>query len=135
MTAKESKAMIVPIERVERAILIIRGQKVMLGADLAELYGVTAKRLNEQVRRNLDRFPADFMFRLTKAETAEVAANCVHLRQLKYSPTLPYAFTEHGAVMLAKCAEQRHSRSGKHPGRPSLCPPASPLGRPRGTPP
>lgn len=72
----------------------------MLDADLAELYGVETKRLNEQVRRNSERFPEDFMFRLTKAEKAEVVANCDHLARLKYSPSLPYAFTEHGALML-----------------------------------
>ena len=73
----------------------------MLDADLARLYGVTTKRLNEQVRRNRDRFPDDFMFRLTDAEKKEVVANCDHLKTLKFSPNLPYAFTEHGAVMLA----------------------------------
>jgi hypothetical protein len=56
----------VPVERIENAILFIRGQKVMLDADLAKLYGVGAKRLNEAVRRNIDRFPEDFMFRLTR---------------------------------------------------------------------
>ncbi len=92
---------IVPVERIERAILFIRGHKVMLDADLAKLYGVSTKRLNEQVKRNRDRFPADFMFRLTAVEKAGVVAICDHLHKLKFSPTLPYAFTEHGAVMLA----------------------------------
>jgi hypothetical protein len=82
-------------------ILLIRGQKVMVDADLAELYGVSTKRLNEQVRRNASRFPADFMFALTAAEKAEVVANCDHLARLKFSPTLPSAFTEHGALMAA----------------------------------
>jgi ORF6N domain len=82
-------------------ILLLRGQRVMLDADLAEVYGVTTARLNEQVRRNLGRFPADFMFQLSPKEKSEVIANCDHLRKLKYSPTRPYAFTEHGAVMLA----------------------------------
>ena len=90
-----------PVERIEHSILLIRGHKVMLDADLARLYGVTTKRLNEQVRRNRDRFPDDFMFRLTDAEKKEVVANCDHLKTLKFSPNLPYAFTEHGAVMLA----------------------------------
>jgi len=67
---------------------------------LAELYGVETKRFNEQVRRNSDRFPEDFMFQLTAEEKAEVVANCYHLAKLKYSPSLPYAFTEHGALML-----------------------------------
>jgi hypothetical protein len=86
---------------VERRILLIRGQKVMLDSDLAELYGVSTTRLNEQVKRNLKRFPEDFMFRLTHAEKQEVIANCDHLQKLKFSPVLPQAFTEHGAVMLA----------------------------------
>ena len=73
----------------------------MLDSDLAEVYGVTTKRLNEQVKRNRERFPGDFMFQLTTEEKSEVVANCDHLKSLKYSPTLPYAFTEHGAIMLA----------------------------------
>src|SRR5208283_8076 len=86
---------------IEERILFIRGEKVIIDADLAELYGVPTKRLNEQVKRNIDRFPADFMFQLTIKEKEEVVANCDHLERLKYSPTLPYAFTEHGAIMAA----------------------------------
>jgi hypothetical protein len=92
---------LVPVERIERAILFIRGEKVMLDSDLAGIYGVSTKRLNEQVKRNANRFPADFMFQLTEAEKGEVVANCDHLAKLKFSPHLPYAFTEHGALMLA----------------------------------
>ena len=73
----------------------------MLDADLARLYGVSTKRLNEQVKRNKERFPERFMFRLTANEKAEVVANCDHLQKLKFSPVLPYAFTEHGAIMAA----------------------------------
>lgn len=91
---------LVTATNIESKILLIRGQKVMLDADLAELYGVETKRLNEQMRRNIERFPEDFMFRLTAEEKAEVVANCDHLAKLKYSPALPYAFTEHGALML-----------------------------------
>lgn len=94
-------AVVVPVERVAQSILLIRGQKVMLDTDLAELYGVTTKRLNEQVKRNRARFPADFMFQLTEEEKVEVVANCDHLARLKYSPVLPTAFTEHGAIMAA----------------------------------
>lgn len=97
MTDKQA---LVVMANIESIILLIRGQKVMLDADLAELYGVETKRLNEQMRRNIERFPEDFMFRLSAEEKAEVVANCDHLAQLKYSPTLPYAFTEHGALML-----------------------------------
>ncbi len=82
-------------------ILELRGQKVMIDRDLAELYGVTTKRLNEQVKRNIKRFPVDFMFSLTIEEKRYVVANCDHLNNLKYSPNVPFAFTEHGAVMLA----------------------------------
>jgi len=88
-------------EVMERRILLIRGRRVMLDADLAAIYGVSTKRLNEQVKRNLSRFPEDFMFRLTPKEKAEVVADCDRLQRLKFSPNLPTAFTEHGAVMLA----------------------------------
>ena len=86
--------------RIASRILIVRGHKVMIDADLAELYGVPTKRLNEQVRRNSDRF-TDFFFKLTAAERSEVVANCDHLRKLRFSPSPPYAFTEHGALMAA----------------------------------
>ena len=92
---------LVPAERIERSILLIRNEKMMLDADLAELYGVSTKRLNEQVRRNRGRFPPDFLVELTGEEKAEVVANCDHLTRLKYSPALPLAFTEHGAIMAA----------------------------------
>lgn len=88
-------------ESIARRILFIRGHKVMLDAELAQLYGVPTKRLNEQVKRNAERFPIDFMFRLTSDEKAEVVANCDHLVKLKFSKTLPFAFTEHGAIMAA----------------------------------
>ena len=97
MTSKKPTA---SVTQIESKILLIRGQKVMLDADLAELYGVETKRLNEQMRRNIGRFPEDFMFRLTADEKSEVVANCDHLAKLRFSPTLPYAFTEHGALML-----------------------------------
>jgi len=86
---------------VDSRILTIRGVRALLDADLARLYGTSTKRLNEQVKRNRGRFPGDFMFRLTEAEKAEVVANCDHLQRLKFSVVLPFAFTEHGAVMLA----------------------------------
>ena len=97
-----SKALIkLPVEHVQQRILLMRGEKVILDADLAALYGVTTKRLNEQVKRNQARFPGDFMFQLNETEKAEVVANCDHLARLRFSPTLPYAFTEHGAIMVA----------------------------------
>jgi len=85
-----------PIERVESLILVIRGEKVILDADLAKLYGVSTKALNQAVRRNHSRFPADFLFPLTAKEKEKVVTNCDHLRKLKFSRTLPNAFTERG---------------------------------------
>lgn len=89
------------IQALPDKILEIRGQRVLLETDLAELFGVPTKRFNEQVRRNLERFPADFMFTLTGQEKAEVVAKCDHLGKLRFSPFLPRAFTEHGAIMAA----------------------------------
>ncbi|MFN0079209.1 MAG: ORF6N domain-containing protein [Prosthecobacter sp.] len=86
---------------IHQLILILRGERVILDSDLAALYGVPTKRLNEQVKRNADRFPEDFAFRLTGAEKLEVVANCDHLSRLKYSAQPPMAFTEHGAIMAA----------------------------------
>ena len=99
----DEKALVpkIHVEHVERTILTIRGHKVILDADLANLYGVTTKRLNQQVRRNSDRFPEDFLFQLTAEEKTEVVANCDHLSNLKFSPALPLAFTEHGTIMAA----------------------------------
>jgi len=92
---------VIPDEVIMNKIIVLREKKVMIDRDLAELYGVTTKRLNEQVKRNKKRFPEDFMFQLTVEEKTEVVAKCDHLKILKYSPNLPFAFTEHGAVMLA----------------------------------
>ena len=86
---------------IESLILNLREQKIILDTDLAELYGISTKRLNEAVKRNLSRFPEDFLFRLTVDEKEEVVANCDHLTKLKYSAQLPYAFTEHGALQAA----------------------------------
>lgn len=90
-----------PIVPVDSAIITIRGQKVILDTDLARIYGVPTKRLNEQINRNRNRFPLDFVFELTPEEKAKVVANCDHLTKLKFSPVLPNAFTEHGAIMAA----------------------------------
>lgn len=90
-----------PTEQIGCRILLIRGRRVILDADLAAFYGVPTKRLNEQLRRNRDRFPDDFVFVLNQDEKAEVVAKCDHLHNLKYSSQLPFAFTEHGAIMAA----------------------------------
>lgn len=101
MPRRESRGTLVPVDRVKRSILVLRGQKVLLDADLAVLYGTSTRALNQAVKRNRDRFPADFMFQLTAAEKQEVVTNCDNLAKLKFSPRLPHVFTEHGAVMLA----------------------------------
>ena len=74
---------LIAVETVSQRILLIRGQKVMLDADLAELFGVPTKALNQAVRRNVERFPADFMFQLVRDEKTEVVTNCDHLAKLK----------------------------------------------------
>ncbi len=92
---------IVLAERVVRSIMPVRQHRVILDADLAALYGVSTKALNQAVRRNPDRFPDDFMFQLTDSEKTEVVTNCDHLHRLKFSRTRPYAFTEQGVAMLS----------------------------------
>ena len=89
------------VDQIEPLILEIRGQKVVLARDLAVLYGVSTKALNQAVKRNSERFPRDFMFQLSADEKQEVVTNCDHLSKLRFSPTLPYVFTEHGVVMAA----------------------------------
>jgi len=93
---------VVPVEAIERKILLIRGRKVMLDSDLAKLYGVPTFRFNEQVRRNLKRFPEDFMFQLTKDEhrslISQFAISKIGRGGRRF---LPYVFTEHGALMAA----------------------------------
>lgn len=98
--AKNSDS-IVPVERIEKTILYIRKQKVMLDSDLAFLYGVETRVLNQTVKRNIQRFPHDFMFQLTKKEREKVVANRDNLKSVKYARTLPYAFTEQGIAMLS----------------------------------
>ena len=91
---------IVP-EIIENKIFLIRGQKVMIDRDLAQLYEVTTKALNQAVKRNRSRFPGEFMFRLTMKEKNELVTNCDRFANLKHSTSLPYAFTEHGVAMLS----------------------------------
>jgi phage regulator Rha-like protein len=87
---------------IESKIYLIRGQKVMLDSDLAEMYGVTTKRLKEQVRRNIDRFPEDFMFELTAEEVATLPrSQNATLKRGKNVKYLPFAFSEHGVMQLA----------------------------------
>jgi hypothetical protein len=88
-------------EPIAPLILALRDQRVILDADLARLYGVETRALNQAMKRNRDRFPADFLFQLTPAEKNEVITNCDHLRNLRFAKALPLAFTEHGALMAA----------------------------------
>lgn len=92
---------IIQVGAIQNRILLIRGEKVIVDSDLAEFYGVPTKVLNQAVRRNIERFPDDFMFRLSKREKIEVVANCDHLKNLKHSTVAPLVFTEHGALMAA----------------------------------
>ena len=97
-----SKAL-TPVADISRTILVLRGQRVILDSDLAALYGVSTKRFNEQVRRNRERFPGDFMFRLTAPEAAALRSQFATLKKGRgqHRKYLPYAFTEHGAIMAA----------------------------------
>lgn len=88
-------------EVVESKILLVRGKKVMLDKDLAKLYGVPTKVLNQAVKRNKGRFPADFMFKLTQSEKNELVTKCDRFKTLKHSTSFPYAFTEPGVAMLS----------------------------------
>jgi len=118
---------IIPIGQIEQRILLIRGQRVMLDADLAGLYGTTTKRLNEQVKRNRGRFPEDFMFQLTAKEWADLTSQIAMSKapsnrsqfatgsQRHRDPCFaPYAFTEHGALMAANIL--RSERAVPQPG-------------------
>ncbi|GFE81036.1 DNA-binding protein [Steroidobacter agaridevorans] len=112
MTSKEANtrgigltknAALISVEHVAQSIFILRGQRVLLDSELAALYQVPTKRLNEQVKRNLDRFPEDFMFRLSRPEVdvlnrSQIATGSQKHRDPRYPP---YAFTEHGAIMAA----------------------------------
>ncbi len=89
------------LQKVEEGIHLIRGQRVMLDSDLAEIYGVTTKRLNEQLRRNQKRFPRDFAFQLTKTEATTLMSQFATSNLRGGRRYLPWVFTEHGAIMLA----------------------------------
>lgn len=97
------------VEVIATKILSIRGKRVMLDRDLAYLYGVSTKALNQAVKRNIDRFPEDFMFKLTQDEKGEVVTNCDHLKVLKFSPQLPYVFTEQGVAMLSSVLNSKRA--------------------------
>lgn len=100
-----------PTERISRSVLFVRGERVILDRELAAIYGVTTKRLNEQVKRNIERFPPDFMFQLTESEAKSSRSQFATLNarrgsNLKYQP---HAFTEHGAVQAANVLNSPHA--------------------------
>jgi hypothetical protein len=92
---------IVQLERIQNCIYLIRSQRVMLSHDLAQLYGVSVKMLNQAVKRNTERFPNDFMFQLTRQEVANLKSHIVTLESLRTPRATPYAFTEQGVAMLS----------------------------------
>lgn len=95
------ETLLVPDEAIATQIHWIRGEKVMLAFDLAKLYGVPTKRLNEQVKRNMDRFPPDFMFQLNEDEWSDLRSQFATSRSWGGRRVPPYAFTEHGVLMLS----------------------------------
>ncbi len=102
ITASAAERLTIPVELIERRIYLIRGQKVMLDAGLAELYQVTTGNLNLAVRRNVERFPEDFMFQLTKEEHTALLLQIARAKTGRGGrQTPPYAFTEHGVAMLS----------------------------------
>ena len=101
---------VIPVEIVEKKILLIRGQKVMLDRDLAELYGVATKALNQAVKRNSERFPEDFMFQLSKQEFENWRSQIVTSNREKMGiRRKPYAFTENGVAMLSSVLKSRQA--------------------------
>lgn len=96
-----SEKSLIKIEYIQNCIFTIRDIQVMADRDLAELYQIPVKRLNEQVKRNIDRFPENFRFQLNKKEKDKLVANCDRFRSLKYSSVNPYVFTEQGVAMLS----------------------------------
>jgi hypothetical protein len=99
---KEKPTMqVIKQDQVQKKIINIRNQNIIIDADVAELYGVETKQLNQAVSRNPDKFPEGYVLTLTKQEKDEVVTNCDHLKNLKFSPNLPNAFTEKGLYMLA----------------------------------
>lgn len=98
-----------PVDQITSRILPVRGRRVILDADLAALYGVETRVLNQAVQRHSRRFPADLAFRLNAAERLEVITTCDHLKKLKFSPALPLVFTEHGALMAASVLNSRRA--------------------------
>ncbi|MBM4176244.1 MAG: ORF6N domain-containing protein [Ignavibacteria bacterium] len=100
---------VIPSEVIEQRIFLIRGDKVMIDRDLAELYDVHTKALNQAVKRNTERFPEGFMFRITKEERTVLVTNCDRFRTLRHSTSLPYAFTELGVAMPSSVLKSKRA--------------------------
>ncbi len=100
-----------PLETITHCIHVLRGQKVLIDSDLAALYGVPTKRFNEQVKRNQDRFPVDFMFQLTEEEFSALRSQYATLKggRGQHRKYLPYVFTEHGAIMASMILNSAHA--------------------------
>ena len=107
--AKKETLLMVPDELIMSKIYFIRGQKVMLDRDLADLYQVETKRLKEQVRRNIERFPKHFMFELSKEEAEVSRSQFATLKRGENIKYLPYAFTEHGVLMLSNVLKSKRA--------------------------
>jgi len=106
---------IVTIPQIENRILSIRGVQVMIDRDLAELYQVAVKRLNEQVKRNIDRFPESFRFQINDHEKHELVAFCDRFQSLRHSSVNPFAYTEQGVAMLSAVLKSTRSFSNYRP--------------------
>ena len=103
------KEPIIPVDEIASAIFTIRGKKVMIDSDLAILYGTGTKVLKQQVKRNIDRFPSDFMFILSEEESQQLVTNCDRLQKLKHSNILPMVFTEQGVAMLSSVLRSKRA--------------------------
>ena len=114
--------MAIQLIQVQDKIYEIRGVKVMLDFDLAEMYGVPTKALKQAVKRNMKRFPSDFMFELTKNEWKELVTNCYHMPEtMKHSYIPPFAFTEHGVTMLSSVLRSDIAIEVKYPNSTRFC--------------
>jgi len=109
-----TEKILVPVEHIEHAILVIRGHKVLLDADLAALYGVETKTLNRAVNRNSERFPVDFMFQLTAEEAADLRCHFGTSNGRGGRRYLPYVFTEQGVAMLSSVLRSPPRCAGEH---------------------
>ncbi len=103
------RTILIPEEKIENKIFLMRGKRVMLDKDLAELYGVKTKVLNQAIKRNMERFPEDFMFQLTKEEANSLRSQFVTLKRGEHLKYLPYAFTEQGVAMLSSVLNSKRA--------------------------